>query len=91
MPLLEVKDLAVRYDKAVILNGVSLAVDEGESYQVGTFEINGNRRYSTEELSASIQEINRQMSESATVTGEEREKPRAQDIVTSRAMGAGIA
>lgn len=30
MPLLEVKDLAVRYDKAVILNGVSLAVDEGE-------------------------------------------------------------
>jgi outer membrane protein insertion porin family len=28
-----------------------LAVDEGESYQVGTFEINGNRRYSTEELS----------------------------------------
>src|SRR3954467_194673 len=30
MPLLEVKDLAVRYDKAVILNGVSLHVDEGE-------------------------------------------------------------
>lgn len=30
MPLLEVKDLAVRYDKAVILNGVSLAVDAGE-------------------------------------------------------------
>src|SRR5438067_13572649 len=30
MPLLEVKDLAVRYDKAVILNGVSLRVDEGE-------------------------------------------------------------
>jgi branched-chain amino acid transport system ATP-binding protein len=30
MPLLEVKDLAVRYDKAVILNGVSLSVDEGE-------------------------------------------------------------
>jgi len=29
-----------------------LAVDEGESYQVGTFEINGNRRYSTEELSS---------------------------------------
>jgi len=29
-----------------------LTVDEGESYQVGTFEINGNRRYSTEELSA---------------------------------------
>lgn len=28
-----------------------LAVDEGQSYQVGTFEINGNRRYSTEELS----------------------------------------
>lgn len=28
-----------------------LAVDEGESYEVGTFEINGNRRYSTEELS----------------------------------------
>src|ERR671934_2918471 len=30
MPLLEVKDLAVRYDKAAILNGVSLRVDEGE-------------------------------------------------------------
>ena len=30
MPLLEVKDLAVRYDKAVILNGVSLAVGDGE-------------------------------------------------------------
>ncbi len=30
MPLLEVKDLGVRYDKAVILNGVSLSVDEGE-------------------------------------------------------------
>src|SRR5512147_448039 len=30
MALLEVKDLAVRYDKAVILNGVSLAVEEGE-------------------------------------------------------------
>ena len=30
MPLLEVEDLAVRYDKAVILNGVSLAVDAGE-------------------------------------------------------------
>src|SRR5215831_6995912 len=30
MPLLEVKDLAVRYDKAVILNGVSLNVGEGE-------------------------------------------------------------
>jgi len=30
MPLLEIKDLAVRYDKAVILNGVSLAVDEKE-------------------------------------------------------------
>src|SRR3954468_14249236 len=30
MPLLEVKDLAVRYDKAAILNGVSLAVDSGE-------------------------------------------------------------
>jgi branched-chain amino acid transport system ATP-binding protein len=30
MPLLEVKDLSVRYDKAQILNGVSLAVDEGE-------------------------------------------------------------
>src|SRR3954452_11767971 len=30
MPLLEVKDLLVRYDKAVILNGVSLEVGEGE-------------------------------------------------------------
>ena len=30
MPLLEVKDLSVRYDKAVILNGVSLQVGEGE-------------------------------------------------------------
>jgi len=30
MPLLEVKGLTVRYDKAVILNGVSLAVGEGE-------------------------------------------------------------
>ena len=30
MPLLEVKDLAVRYDKAVILNGVSFTVDAGE-------------------------------------------------------------
>ena len=30
MPLLEVKDLGVRYDKAVILNGVSLHIDEGE-------------------------------------------------------------
>src|SRR5947207_4892122 len=30
MPLLEVKDLGVRYDKAQILNGVSLAVHDGE-------------------------------------------------------------
>jgi branched-chain amino acid transport system ATP-binding protein len=30
MPLLEVKDLAVRYDRAVILNGLSLRVEEGE-------------------------------------------------------------
>jgi len=30
MPLLEIKDLAVRYDKAVILNGVSLSVGEAE-------------------------------------------------------------
>ena len=30
MPLLEVKDLSVRYDKAQILNGVSLHVQEGE-------------------------------------------------------------
>ena len=30
MPLLEVKNLSVRYDKAQILNGVSLAVDAGE-------------------------------------------------------------
>jgi branched-chain amino acid transport system ATP-binding protein len=30
MPLLEIKDLAVRYDKAVILNGVSLAVADAE-------------------------------------------------------------
>ena len=30
MPLLEVKHLRVRYDKAQILNGVSLAVNEGE-------------------------------------------------------------
>src|SRR2546422_11273480 len=30
MPLLEVKDLGVRYDKAQILSGVSLAVDDGE-------------------------------------------------------------
>ena len=30
MPLLEVEDLTVRYDKAVILNGVSLQVGEGE-------------------------------------------------------------
>jgi branched-chain amino acid transport system ATP-binding protein len=30
MPLLEVKDLVVRYDRAVILNGVSLTVEAGE-------------------------------------------------------------
>jgi branched-chain amino acid transport system ATP-binding protein len=30
MPLLEVRNLTVRYDKAQILNGVSLDVDEGE-------------------------------------------------------------
>src|SRR2546426_4831669 len=30
MPLLEIEDLAVRYDKASILNGVSLTVDSGE-------------------------------------------------------------
>ncbi len=30
MPLLEVRELSVRYDKAQILNGVSLHVDEGE-------------------------------------------------------------
>src|ERR1700704_584320 len=30
MPLLEVTNLAVRYDKAQILNGVSLRVEEGE-------------------------------------------------------------
>src|SRR5258708_31322036 len=30
MPLLEVTNLGVRYDKAQILNGVSLAVGEGE-------------------------------------------------------------
>ncbi len=30
MPLLEVANLSVRYDKAVILNGVSLSVDAGE-------------------------------------------------------------
>src|SRR6188508_2366997 len=30
MPLLEVNNLSVRYDKAQILNGVSLAVDAGE-------------------------------------------------------------
>src|SRR5712664_2705777 len=30
MPLLKVKDLGVRYDKAQILNGVSLAVNDGE-------------------------------------------------------------
>ena len=30
MPLLEVRDLSVRYDKAQILNGVSLTVDPGE-------------------------------------------------------------
>jgi branched-chain amino acid transport system ATP-binding protein len=30
MPLLEVQNLSVRYDKAQILNGVSLAVDPGE-------------------------------------------------------------
>ena len=30
MPLLEVKHLSVRYDKAQILNGVSLTVDDGE-------------------------------------------------------------
>src|SRR5687768_4892424 len=30
MPLLEVKNLSVRYDKAQILNGVSLAVNAGE-------------------------------------------------------------
>src|ERR1051326_6466565 len=30
MPLLEVKNLSLRYDKAQILNGVSLSVDEGE-------------------------------------------------------------
>jgi branched-chain amino acid transport system ATP-binding protein len=30
MPLLEVKNLSVRYDKAQILNGISIRVDEGE-------------------------------------------------------------
>src|SRR5260370_33070971 len=30
MPLLEVRDLCVRYDKAQILNGVSLHVEEAE-------------------------------------------------------------
>ena len=30
MALLEVRDLSVRYDKAVILSGISLSVDEGE-------------------------------------------------------------
>ena len=30
MPLLEVRDLSVRYDKAQILNGVSLTVNQGE-------------------------------------------------------------
>jgi branched-chain amino acid transport system ATP-binding protein len=30
MPLLEVKNVSVRYDKALVLNGVSLAVDEHE-------------------------------------------------------------
>src|SRR5512139_3536946 len=30
MPLLEVKDVAVRYDKAVVLNGVSLSVEAAE-------------------------------------------------------------
>src|SRR5258708_27518449 len=30
MPLLEVKNLSVRYDKAQILNGVSMHVEEGE-------------------------------------------------------------
>src|SRR5512134_3511663 len=30
MPLLEVRNLRVRYDKAQILNGVTLAVNEGE-------------------------------------------------------------
>jgi branched-chain amino acid transport system ATP-binding protein len=30
MPLLEVREVSVRYDKAVILNAVSLAVNEGE-------------------------------------------------------------
>ncbi len=30
MPLLEVRDVSVRYDKAQILNGVTLRVDEGE-------------------------------------------------------------
>ena len=39
MPLLEVKDLAVRYDKAVILNGVSLQV--GEKELVGIVGPNG--------------------------------------------------
>ena len=30
MPLLEVRNLRVRYDKAQILNGVTLSVNEGE-------------------------------------------------------------
>jgi branched-chain amino acid transport system ATP-binding protein len=30
MPLLEVKDLSVRYDKALILNGISLSIEPGE-------------------------------------------------------------
>src|SRR4029079_4219983 len=42
MPLLEVKDLAVRYDKAVILNGVSLQV--GEKELVGIVGPNGAGR-----------------------------------------------
>jgi branched-chain amino acid transport system ATP-binding protein len=39
MPLLEVRNLRVRYDKAQILNGVSLAVNEGE--MVGLVGPNG--------------------------------------------------
>src|SRR5438552_1441520 len=36
MPLLEVTDLGVRYDKAQILSGVSLAVDGGEQQMLVT-------------------------------------------------------
>src|SRR6267143_1169127 len=47
MPLLEVKDLGVRYDKAQILNGVSLVVNDGE---FGGIVLAGEVRFGAERI-----------------------------------------